>query len=340
MRLLMFGGTVFLGRALVEAAVERGHQVTLFNRGRTNPGLFAELEQVRGDREDLSALRDGQWDAALDTSGYVPRLVRQAVTLLGSRVQHYTLVSSISAYHDFSTPGMTEDALTSGAESLDHPNGETITGETYGPLKALCEHAAEQAMPGRVLVVRPGLIVGPHDPTDRFTYWPARVARGGEVLAPGTPDEPVQFIDVRDLAAWMLSAVEQGLTGTFNATGPTGPTGEPCTMGSLLDTCRAVSGSDATITWVSEPFLRSQEVTPFVEVPLWVPGESGESVGFHRVDCSKAVAAGLRFRPVSETVRDTLAWVATGRPADCPWRAGLARDREATLLARWHEQRG
>jgi 2'-hydroxyisoflavone reductase len=202
---------------------------------------------------------------------------------------------------------------------------ETITGETYGPLKALAERAALEALPGRALVVRPGLIVGPHDPSDRFTYWPARVARGGEVLAPDRPDKPVQFIDVRDLAEWILHLVEARRIGLFNATGPA----QPLTLGELLETCRLVSGSDAHFTWVPEAVLLEHQVTPYTELPLWVPAEAA---GFDRFDISRALAAGLRFRPLADTIRDTLAWDAA-RPAGGERRAGLAPEREALLLA-------
>jgi len=331
MDLLIIGGTVFLGRHLVEAALGRGHTVTLFNRGQHNPELFPGIEKLRGDRaSDLAALRGRRWDAAIDTCGYVPRVVRASAELLADAVEHYTFVSSISVYADFSQANVDEGAPVG---TLADAAVEEVTGETYGPLKALCEQAAEDALPGRVLNVRPGLIVGPHDPTDRFTYWPRRVALGGEVLAPGRPEHGAQIVDVRDLAGWMLELVEARHVGIYNATGPE----YRLTFGQLLDECRAVSGSDARFTWVGERFLLDAGAQPWTEVPLWVPESDPENAGFDAVDCSKAIGAGLRFRPLAETIRDTLAWDAT-RPADLELCAGLKRAREAELLEDWRGQ--
>ncbi len=334
MHILILGGTIFLGRALVEAALERGHEITLFNRGQTNPELFPHVENVenveklRGDRDgDLSALAGRQWDAVIDTCGYVPRIVRQSAELLADAVAHYTFISTLSVYADVSEIGIDEAAPVA---TLEDESTEEVTGQSYGPLKALCERAAEAAMPGRVLTVRPSLIVGPHDPTDRFTYWPWRVAQGGEVLAPGKPERRIQFIDVRDLAAWIVAMVEQQATGIYNANGPA----EPLSMGELLRTCREVSGSDATFTWVSEPFLMDHQVQPWSEMPLWIRASDAAARGFFAFDCSKAIAAGLTFRPLEVTVRDTLNW-ARGRSPDHMWRAGLSRQREAELLRAW-----
>jgi 2'-hydroxyisoflavone reductase len=324
MRVLILGGTVFLGRHLVEAALARGHQVTLFNRGQHNPDLFPEVEKLRGDRDGgLDTLRGRRWDVAVDTWGYVPRLVRDAAALLADAVDHYTFISSISVFRDFDVPQMDESAPVA---TLDDPTVEDVTGDTYGALKALCEQAAEAAMPGRVLVVRPGLIVGPHDPTDRFTYWPARVVVGGEVLAPGRPDRPVQFVDVRDLAEWTVRLIEARATGIYNATGPDYSLG----MGPFLETSIATSGADARLTWVSEEYLLGAGVAPWSDLPLWLPEE-----GFASVNCGKAIAAGLTFRPLAQTIRDTLAWDAA-RPHDDPPRAGISREREAELLRGWH----
>jgi nucleoside-diphosphate-sugar epimerase len=331
MKLLILGGTVFLGRHLVEAALARGHAVTLFNRGQHNADLYPEVEKLRGDREgDLAALHGRAWDAAIDTCGYVPRVVRASAELLADAVSHYTFISSISVYAGFKELGIDENAAVG---VLADPTVEEVTGESYGPLKALCEQAAEQAMPGRVLNIRPGLIVGPHDPTDRFTYWPVRVARGGEVLAPGRPERHVQVIDVRDLAEWTVRMVEGRQTGVYNATGPE----YSLTMGQLLDVCRAVSGSDARFSWVGEDFLAEKEVGPWMEVPLWIPESDPDAAGFSDVDCGKAIAAGLSFRDLAETVRATLAWDAT-RPPDVERRAGLKAEREAELLRGWHER--
>ena len=328
MKLLVLGGTVFLGRHLVQLALGRGHEVTLFNRGQTNPGLFPTAEEIHGDRTNgLDALGDRTWDAVVDTSGYVPRVVRMSAEYLAPRCAHYTFVSSISVYRSRARPGATEDEPVG---TLDDPSVEEVTGDTYGPLKALCEDTVRNAFPGGSLIVRPGLIVGPDDPTDRFTYWPVRVARGGEVLAPVAPHIPVQVIDVRDLASWTLDLVERRVTGTFHATGLPGSV----TLGTVLDASYAISASDAHITWVDEPFLLERKVQPWSDLPLWV-GSAPEMAGFSAVDVSRAVAGGLRFRPIEETIRDTLAWHAQ-RGSEVPLRAGLAIERERQLLAEWH----
>lgn len=327
MKILILGGTVFLGRHLVDAALARGHAVTLFNRGQHNPDLYPEVEKLRGDRDgDLAALTGRRWDAVVDTSGYVPRIVRAAAELLADAVDHYTFISSISVYADFTAHGMDEAAPVG---ALEDETAEEVL-PNYGPLKALCEQAAERAMPGRVLIIRPGLIVGPFDPSDRFTYWPHRIAAGGEVLAPGSPARPVQIIDVRDLAEWNIRMVERQGTGVFNATGPD----RVLTMAEVLDACCTVSGSDARLTWVSEAFLAEAGVRPWTELPLWVPG-TDENAGFADVACRKAIAAGLTFRPLDGTVRDTLAWD-TARPAGTVRTNGLDPDREADLLRAWH----
>lgn len=330
MRLLILGGTVFLGRHLVDAALERRHQVTLFNRGQHNPDLFPDVEKLRGDRDgNLDALRPRQWDAVIDTCGYVPRIVRASAALLADRVGHYTFISSISVY---AGQGTDED---SPLGRLDDESVEQITGQTYGPLKALCEQAVERVMPGRVLNVRAGLIVGPHDPTDRFTYWVQRVAQGGEVLAPGRADRPVQFVDARDLARWIVRAVEARVTGVYNATGPR----DPLAIGHLLDAIRRVSGSDARFTWVDEGFLTDAGVAPWTEVPLWIPQSNPSASAMLSVNCLKAIVAGLAYCPLADTIRDTLAWD-VARPSDSERRAGLKPEREAELLKAWHEREG
>ena len=341
MRILILGGPVFVGRYLIEAALARGHEVTLFNRGRHHAELYPEVEKLRGERDgNLEALRGRRWDAVIDTCGYVPRVVRASAALLADAVDQYTFISSVSVYTEFA-PGMDETApvgtLTEtelreadAIEAADRTTGVTY-GRLYGPLKAACEQAAEEAMPGRVLTIRPGLIVGPHDYSDRFTYWVHRVARGGEVLAPGRPGRQVQFIDVRDLAEWVVRMIEARQVGVFNAKGPD----YLLTMQRLLEECRAVSGSDARFVWVSESFLLESGVKPWTEVPLWIPEEHDEST---YVDFSKALAAGLTFRPLAETIRDTLAWDNT-RPPDEERQAGLKRERELELLRDAHSAR-
>lgn len=327
MQLLIIGGTRFLGRALVEAALVDGHEVTLFNRGQSNPDLFPGLEHLHGDRDGgLEVLKGRRWDAVIDTCGYVPRVVRASAELLATAVDHYTFISTISVYADFTIIGIDEQ---SPLGTIEDETVEEITGETYGPLKALCEQAVDEAMGMQALHVRSGLIVGPHDPTDRFTYWPVRVARGGETLAPGNPEQAVQLIDVRDIAAWTIKATEQRLTGPYNVTGPE----NRLTMQTLLETCQRVSPSDASFTWVDEKILLEKEVAPFSEMPLWVPAEMA---GMEMVNCGKALAAGLKIRPLSTTIRDTLNWHQT-RPADHQWRAGLTPEREAELLSAWRQ---
>jgi len=331
MQILILGGTMFLGRYIVETAVARGHEVTLFNRGQHNPDLFPGVEKLKGNRDGaLDALQGGSWDAVIDTCGYVPRVVRASAKLLAGAVQHYTFISSISVYADLSKPGADESTPVG---TLPDATVEEITATTYGPLKALCEQAAEEVMFGRVLVVRPGLIVGPHDPTDRFTYWPHRIAQGGEVLAPAQPDQRVQFIDVRDLAEWIVRMVEAGHTGIYHATGPD----YILTMQQLLEQCKTVSGRDANLTWVDEELLLRHDVAPYMELPLWIPSSEPEAAGHSAVDCTRAISAGLTFRPLSDTIRDTLAWDGT-RPADAIRPGGMKAAREEQLLKAWHVQ--
>jgi 2'-hydroxyisoflavone reductase len=325
-RLLILGGTGFLGPALVEAARGRGHEVTLFNRGKTHPELFPDVEKLHGDRDGkLDALRGRSWDAAIDTSGYVPRVVRMSAEFLAPAVGRYLFVSSISVYPDDVKPGADETAP---VQPLAVPASEDVRRD-YGPLKAACERAAEAAMPGRVAAIRPGLIVGPGDPTDRFTYWPVRLDRGGEVLAPGDGTDPVQVIDVRDLAAWMIALAERGETGTFNATGPAGR----LTVRELLERSREAIGSSASLVWVPAGFLAARGVSPWTDLPAWVPAAEG---GFGAISNARAIARGLRFRPLADTARDTLAWW-KAQPAErrAKPRAGLSEAREREVLAAW-----
>lgn len=337
MQLLILGGTLFLGRHLVDAALARGHQVTLFHRGRTNPDLFPQLEHLLGDRTtDLSPLAGRRWDAVIDTCGYHPPVVRQSAQALADAVDHYTFISSISVYPEFTTPGIDETFPVATLPAGIDETVKEITGETYGPLKALCEAAVSATLPGRDLNIRPGLIVGPFDRSDRFPYWPTRIARGGEVLAPGRPGRLVQIIDVRDLAEWTVTMVEGRRTGTYNATGPT----QPLTMQAVLDTCLVVAGqaspaptAPAELTWVDDDFLVEQGVGAYSDMPLWIPHEDDT------VSIALALNAGLTFRPLADTVRDTLAWDAT-RPSDEARRAGMGAEREGEVLGAWHEVRG
>jgi 2'-hydroxyisoflavone reductase len=330
-RVLVLGGTVFVGRHVVEAALARGDEVTLFNRGRTAAELFPGVERLRGDRDGgLDALRGGEWDVVVDTSGFVPRVVRQSAELLADRVALYVFVSSISVYADLSRPGVTENAP---VLTVEDETTEDID-EHYGALKASCEEVVEQALPGRALIVRPGLIAGPDDPTGRFTYWPMRLARGGEVLAPAPPERFTQFIDVRDLVEWMRNIAGEGATGTFSATGM------PVSFGELLRTCAAVTGTDSDVEWVDEDVLVEAGIHPWSELPLWLPGE--EDAGHAELDVTKALDSGLSLRPLEETVRDTLLWAQglagpAPRQADGRYRvATLTPEREAELLAAWH----
>jgi 2'-hydroxyisoflavone reductase len=328
-RILILGGTGFLGPALVEAARAKGHTLTLFNRGKTHPGLFPDIEQLHGDRDGkLEALKGRTWDAVIDTSGYVPRIVKDSATLLQKAVSRYVFISTISVYPDGKQP-LTEESPTA---KLKAPT-EQVTGESYGALKALCEQATRETFGARATIVRPGLIVGPGDPTDRFTYWPVRLARGGEVLAPGEGKDPVQWIDVRDLAAWTIALIERDATGTFNALGPSGGLG----MGAFLD--GIVKGIAATpmLTWVPSTFLAKHKVEPWSDMPVWVPSDS-EDKYLARIDVAKAMALGLRFRPVADTARDTLAWWKTQPPErQAKLRAGLDAERERSVLAEWHK---
>ncbi|MEM7229696.1 MAG: NAD-dependent epimerase/dehydratase family protein [Planctomycetota bacterium] len=334
--LLILGGTGFLGPHFVDYAIARGHNVTLFNRGRTNPHLFPDLEKIRGDRRagDLSNLQaevdnGRRWDAAIDTSCYYPRVVHEMMNVVDKCIKHYTVVSSISVYADPSQQGFDETAPVGRIENTDT---EEITGETYGPLKALCEEAAEMRMPGKVANIRPGLIVGPMDQTDRFTYWPVRIRKGGEIMAPGNPSDPVTYIDVRDLAAWMVRCCENNTTGVFNANGPI----EPIAVAELLYGCKAVSSGRARFTWVDTEFLTEHGVGAWMDMPVWLPPTSPAS-GFHSLKVDRAIEAGLTFRPLADTVRDTLAWWDT-LPEDrtAELRAGIEPDREAEVLAAWH----
>jgi len=317
-RLLLLGGPKFVGRAVIDVASARGHEVTLFNRGTTGAGLYPELDRVVGDRDGgLEGLRGREWDAVVDTSGYLPRVVGQSAGLLADAVGHYVFVSSISVYASFA------EVVDEGSElaELSAPGSEDISAD-YGALKALCEREVDTAFPGRSTAVRAGLIVGPHDPTGRFTYWPHRVARGGDVLVPGPAWRPVQLVDVRDLAAWIVTAAEERLSGAFNATGP-------ATMGAVLDAARRASGSTARAVEVDDAFLTGQGVGEWMELPLWIDPSNDDWRHFMEVDATRATAAGLTFRPLDDTVAATLA------DAGLVDGVGLTPERETELLTAW-----
>ena len=331
MKILVIGGTRFLGRHIVQQALEAGHAVTLLHRGRSNALLFPRAEHRIADRDgDLAALQGGRWDMAIDTSGYFPRQLRAMAAALAGRVGGYHFVSSISAYAGFTRPGTAEDAPLA---LLADPAVETVTGDTYGGLKALCEAAAMEGFAGHCLVSRPGLIVGPHDPTGRFSWWVQRFMRAApsdEILLPGPANGPVQFIDARDLAAWHLRQAESGTTGVFNLTGPA----EPLTLNGLFDSLRTVLSPQARPVWVDEAFLLTQGVAPWSDLPVWLPREQA---ALHQVDIARALATGLSIRPLAQTIADTAAWLheAPLQASDGVKRpgVGLSPEREAALLA-------
>lgn len=327
--ILVLGGTGFLGPHVVEYAKSRGHTITLFNRGKTRPNLFPDVEKLQGDRDGkLDALKGRTWDAVVDTSGYVPRLVKMSAELLAPAVKQYIFISTISVYDDsHDEPGSDETAPLAKAPD---PTSEEVK-RYYGALKALCELAAEAAVPGRVANIRPGLIVGPGDMTGRFTHWVTRTADGGEVLAPGDGTTPTQWIDGRDLGAWIVRVIEQGNTGIYNALGPD----RRVTMKEVLDTCNATGGNKATLTWVPWDFLKKHDVAPWMEMPMWIPLE--EMKRFGTLSNARAIKAGLTFRPLAETAKDTLAWVDTV-PEDkreAARSSGIKRDKELEILAAW-----
>src|SRR6266481_4551348 len=295
LRILILGGTGFTGPYQVRYALSRGHKVTIFNRGKTHPGeLPAEVEQLVGDRNGkLDALKDRQWDVVIDNPTTLPAWVRDAAQILKGSVERYVFISTVSVYGEVKQ-GVDESAPVEIYQGPD-PYKETLEAmrasgyKTYGPLKALSEREAEMWFPGKTLVIRPGLIVGPRDETDRFTYWPVRIDRGGEVLAPGDPKDPVQFIDARDLAEWTIRMAENRESGIYNATGPAKPLG----IGGMLDGIKKAEKSNAKFTWANEEFLTQQKVEPWSDMPVW----TGKESGLARTNISRALAKGLTFRP-------------------------------------------
>lgn len=333
LRVLILGGTGFIGPHFVNTLRDAGHKLTLFNRGKRNPGLFPDVEALTGDRHgQVDALKGRDWDVVIDNSGYLPKDVRLTAELLKGHTSYYLFISSISAYADLATPGTNEDDKLA---QLKDPDTEDIS-QHYGALKAACEQVVEQTYGNDCSIVRPSYIVGPGDSTDRFTYWPVRVARGGEMLVPGTARDPIQFIDVRDLADFVRLCVEQRIPGRYNAANPPGAV----TMGDLLDTAKRVTKSDARYTWVDVPFCEEHKLLESGELPIWAPS-TGEYGGIALVNSARAVAKGMRFRDLTTTVSDTLAWH-KGRPAEQQkkLRAGLTAEREAELLKLWHAKHG
>lgn len=339
LRILILGGTGFTGPHQVRYALSRGHKVTVFNRGKTHPGeLPKEAEQLIGDRNgQLDALKGRTWDVAIDIPTSIPVWVRDAAQILKGNVDRYVFISTISVYSDNSKPGMDETgplAKYEGADAMKETQAtlKASNYRLYGPLKVLSEAEAEKWFPGKALIIRPGLIVGPGDESDRFTYWPVRLARGGEILAPGDPTDPVQFIDARDLAEWTIRMAEQGTTGVFNATGPKSTQ----TIGQMLAGIQQVTKADARLTWADAEFLAAQKVSPWGDMPVWVPPK-GDSAGFARISIAKALSKGLTFRSLPDTTQATLDWF-RAQPAErqAKLRAGIKPEREVEVLAAWH----
>jgi 2'-hydroxyisoflavone reductase len=324
--ILIIGGSRFSGHFATNYALSRGHKVTLFNRGKSSPEVPAGVEHISGDRDaDIELLRGRTWDAVIDTCGYVPRVVRKSADLLKESVGHYIFISSISVYADPIVQNGDEDAPLA---SLADPSVEEVTGETYGGLKVLCEQVVQEVFSGRSTIVRPGLIVGPRDQTYRFNYWVERIARGGEMIAPGKPENPVQLIDARDLGEWLVRLAETPTTGVMNATGPA----DRLTWETFFTTSRQSLGSDTSFTWVDDDFLLQHEVQPWSELPVWLPGPDGN---VHTCSIDRALAAGLTFRPLADTIQATREWMQS-HPNQPPADGTLAGEKEARILAEWH----
>jgi len=341
LRILILGGTGFTGPFQVQYALERGHKVTVFNRGKTHPGeLPKEVEQLIGDRNgQLNALKNRKWDVAIDNPTSVPVWVRDVGQILKGNVDRYVFISTISVYGDTTKANLDEAAPLAkytGADAMKESRDSIIASkfQLYGPLKALSEQEAEKWFPKQTLIIRPGLIVGPRDETDRFSYWPVRIDRGGEVLAPGDPSDPVQFIDGRDLAEWVIRMVEGRETGIYNATGPDKTLG----VGTMLEGIKNANNSKANFTWVNSDFLEAQKVAPWSDMPVWVPPR-GEEAGMGRINIQRAVIKGLTFRPLAMTARDTLAWFKAQPVERQKLKAGITAEREAEVLAEWHKQK-
>ncbi|TXR61095.1 NAD-dependent dehydratase [Bacillus sp. AY18-3] len=341
MKILILGGTRFLGRAFVEEALKRGHEVTLFNRG-TNKEIFPEVEKLIGDRnDDVSSLENRKWDAVVDTCGFSPHHIRNVGEVLRDNIKHYIFISSLSVYKDWIPPHIKEDYILqlepTGDQIKAVENGEVSPYEYYGALKVLCEKEAEKYWPGRVLHVRAGLLSGIFDYTDRLPYWIGRVAKGGKVLVPGRKDRPVQIVDIKDVANWGLNMAEKNKAGTFNVTGPN----YELTMEELLNTCKKVTNSDAAFVWVDESFMNEHKVQPWTEMPLWLPetfsleGETKPWKGGFSMSIERAVKAGLTFRRLEHTVTDVYEWMKS--VDEWELKAGISGEREKELLEKWYQ---
>ncbi|MEO6995566.1 MAG: NAD-dependent epimerase/dehydratase family protein [Lacunisphaera sp.] len=328
MRVLIIGGGIFLGRSIVTAALAKGHEVTVFNRGRNSVIDPCRITWLRGDRDnDLTALRDGEWDAVVDTCAYFPRQVRTLLVTLGGRIRHYTFISTASVYAELSKAGLSEtDALpTAPGDGI-----EEITAENYGPLKAGCEEEVHHYPILKSLIVRPGVIVGPHDPSDRFAYWVGRISAGGDILAPGKADAGLQIIDVRDLAEWIVMGIEGSLVGVFNAIGPQ----RSLSFGEFLGTCLSSSQARGRLVWVSDEWLESRSMANWAMMPLFMSKSAPHAAGLFAINGSKAFAAGLAVRSLGKTVVDTQRWLAS-RDLSPPMKAGMSRAKEEELLQAW-----
>lgn len=326
LKILILGGTTFLGPHLVQELQQHGHEVTIFTRGNQS-SKFSNVEELQGDRDgDLKALENRNWDAIIDTSGHLPRLVRESSKLLANSTDHYTFISTIGVYQDFYKQQIDENYPVA---KLENENIEEITEKNYGALKAACEEVVQSYFPNRCLIIRPGLIAGPLDPTGRFAYWPTRVKKGGEILAPGSPNQLLQVIDVRDLAKWIVTMVEQQATGIYNLTGPA----KPMNFKQLLKECQDVTCSNATLTWVDEDFLIEHQIQDWVEIPLWLSYKRNMP-GFLNVSIEKALKAGLTLRPISETIKAVLD---EDNGKIDKNQSGLNAEKERMLLNEWKE---
>ncbi|WHY26879.1 SDR family oxidoreductase [Bacillus wiedmannii] len=342
MKILILGGTRFLGRAFVEEALNRGHEVTLFNRG-TNKEIFPEVEHLIGDRNgDVSSLENRKWDVVVDTCGFSPHHIRNVGEVLKDNIEHYIFISSLSVYKDWIPHAIKEDYILQPEPTDDQikavENGEVSPYEYYGALKVLCEKEAEKYWPGRVLHVRAGLLSGMFDYTDRLPYWIQRVAKGGKVLVPGRKDRPVQIVDIKDVARFGLDMAENNKAGTFNITGPN----YKLTMEELLNTCKKVTKSDAEFVWVDESFMKEHKVHPWTEMPLWLPetfsleGETKPWKGGFSISVENAVKEGLTFRRLENTVTDVCMWMKGME--DRELKAGISVEREGVLLEKWYKE--